>query len=50
MCPGNFSTSGTIIVFLCNHVLPHTPSPFLILKHATGPWKGPSISSSPFTI
>ena len=49
MCPGNFSTSGTISVAAAAQALPHTPFPLRMRVQATGPWKGPNTSSSPFT-
>jgi hypothetical protein len=48
MCPGNSSTSGTIIVFLSFQAVPQTPLPKLILSQAGGPTFGPNISHCPF--
>lgn len=47
MCPGKSSTSSTTILLPSFQADPQTPFPYLILVHATGPWKGPRTSSSP---
>ena len=47
--PGNFSTSSTITVLASAHDVPHTPFPLRMRVQATGPWNGPSTSSSLFS-
>ena len=49
ICPGNSCTLGTITVRFSFQLVPHTPRPLRIRVQATGPWNGPSTSSSPIT-
>src|ERR1043165_54513 len=44
ICPGNRSTSSTMIVLFSFQEVPQTPFPNAILVQATGPWNGPSTS------